>query len=91
MSGADEEIPALTAAERSRLTDAARQYLTGRYGEDAAAFRLEVRDQAGDGGSVVLWAVHPDDESGAAPGGGRSLELHLDPVTGQVSAEYGFQ
>jgi hypothetical protein len=89
MSGADEQIPDLTADERSRLTDAARQYLTGRYGDEAAAFRLEVRGQAG--GSVVLWAIHPDDEAGAAPGGGRSLELHLDRVTGQVRAEYGFQ
>lgn len=81
MSGADDP---------TRLTDAARAYLAARHG-DAAAYRLEIRDPGGGDRPAVVWAVHPDDERAPAPGGGRSLELHLDPVTGEVRSEYGFQ
>jgi hypothetical protein len=38
----------------------------------------------------VVWAVHADDEAGAAPGGGRSLELWVDRGSKKIVRELGF-
>lgn len=44
-----------------------------------------------EGKSVVFSVVHKDDEASVSPGGGKSIEVHVDTSTMEVSKELAFQ
>lgn len=44
-----------------------------------------------EGPSVVFTVVHKDDEASALPGGGKSIEVHVDAATMEVSKALAFQ
>jgi len=74
-----------------RIEEAAVRYLTETKKWKEGEFRIETRGFSEDGASVVLWAIHGEDELASAPGGGKSLELHIDLKQARVVAEYHFQ
>jgi hypothetical protein len=81
----------LTAAERAEIDAAATVYLGAGKKWRPAEYRLEHRGASPDGKYWIVVAVHADDEAGLSPGGGKSLELWIDPKTKMVMKELGFQ
>jgi hypothetical protein len=43
-----------------------------------------------EGATLVFWALHADD-SPAVPGGGKSVEVYVDPTSNRVVKELPFQ
>jgi len=68
----------------------AAQYLRERKGWGNDDFRLELKE-ATPSGEAVLWAIFLEDERHPVPGGGESVELHVDREAGRVTRELGFQ
>ena len=73
------------------IASAATDYLVGSKSWSPDEYRLEYRGLTGDGKLAIVHAIHADDERNPRPGGGRSLELRIDPVTHAIVRELGFQ
>jgi hypothetical protein len=71
--------------------DSVAAYLTRSKGWAPGDYRLEPGGVSADGSYDVVRAIHRLDEAGAQPGGGLSVELQLDRVTGEVRQELGLQ
>lgn len=81
----------ITDAERARLIDSARRYLRQHKAWRDDEFRVDIRALSDEGNDVVLWGIFLDDERHPAPGGGRSVELHADRSTAEITRELAFQ
>ncbi len=66
-------------------------YLARTKGWERGDYRLESRGLSADRCCEVVSVIHRLDESGAQPGGGRSMELYVDRVTHRIDREVGFQ
>ena len=73
------------------ITHVATEYLQKEKAWQPSDFRLEDHGVTSDGRFAVVYAIHADDERNPVPGGGRSLELHIDRATRTLIREYGFQ
>jgi hypothetical protein len=71
--------------EEKGLEAAVVEYMTRTRGWARSEYRIENR------GPGVVAVIHREDERGGHPGGGKSVELHLDPVTHRVEKEFGGQ
>jgi hypothetical protein len=81
----------INAQERSRLASAVQRYLQERKGWTEDQFRIEIRGVDPGRANVVVWGIFLDDERHPTPGGGQSVELHVDRGTGEIKTELGFQ
>jgi Holliday junction resolvase-like predicted endonuclease len=81
----------INAQEQSRLASAVQRYLQERKGWTEDQFRIEIRSIDPGGANIVVWGIFLEDERHPVPGGGQSVELHVDRRTGEVKAELGFQ
>ena len=61
------------------------EYIESTKGWSREDYRIESR------GPNTVAVIHREDERGAEPGAGRSLELGLDPVTHRLTREFGVQ
>ena len=77
--------------EEIRVAEAAAAYLGQKKQWKAGEFRLQPRGMTPDGRCAVLWAVYLEDERNPSPGGGKSLELHIDRAECRVVRELRFQ
>jgi hypothetical protein len=77
--------------ETSVHEDAVAQYIVRTKGWARGEYRLESRGPGADGLSDVVAVIYLEDESGRAPGGGRSVELYVDRASGRVGKEVGGQ
>ncbi|MDR3416441.1 MAG: hypothetical protein P4L83_09665 [Nevskia sp.] len=66
-------------------------YLARTRGWSPSDYRIEERGFSPDGCCIAMLVVHRLDESAAAPGGGRSLELYVDRVTRRIDRELSLQ
>ena len=66
-------------------------YLARTKGWERGDYRLESRGLSADRCCDVVSVIHRLDESGAQPGGGRSMELYVDRVTHRIDREVAFQ
>jgi outer membrane biogenesis lipoprotein LolB len=44
-----------------------------------------------EGAALVFWVLHSDDKTAKSPGGGKSIEVYVDPVKREVFKELAFQ
>jgi hypothetical protein len=79
------------AMERRRIDQAVADYLTRTKSWRPAEYRIEHRRLSDDGTHAIVWAVFLKDEVNPVPGGGQSLELHVDRKTRKIVKELGFQ
>lgn len=86
----DEEL-SLPAPERARVEKAAVAFLTDTQKWKRHEFRLEHQGVTDDYRCAVVWGVYLQDEINPMPGGGQSLELHIDRNDGQVVQVLRFQ
>lgn len=54
-------------------------------------FRIEKRGPTEDGRCEIIWGIFLEDEKNPVPGGGQSVELHVDLDEYRVVKELGFQ
>jgi len=66
-------------------------YLARTKGWASGDYRLEPGGVSADGGFDVVRVINNRDAAGAQPGGGLSVELHLDRTTHRIEQETGFQ
>jgi len=78
-------------ATREQVAAAARSYMTETRGWAPEEYRLEGYTLSEDGSEAVVTAISLADEQDPIPGGGSSVELHVDPNTSTVVQELGFQ
>lgn len=74
--------------------EAVLRQIVAKYISDNKNWRAEdyvVRRSRQDGDIVVFSVIHRDDETALVPGGGKSVELHVDVLTKKVARELGFQ
>lgn len=81
----------LDSAERSRAVASAELYLQQHKGWQRDQYRVEIERLEDHGERIVIRGVFLEDESHPVPGGGQSVELHVDRRTGEVRKELGFQ
>lgn len=79
------------AMERRRIDEAITDYLTRTKSWRPAEYRIEHKRLSDDGTQAIVWAVFLQGEINPVPGGGQSLELHVDRKTRKVVKELGFQ
>ena len=77
--------------DRARIEEAVHQYLIRFKFWRPGDFRLEPRGLTKGESHAVVWAVHREDETAVSPGGGKSVELHVDRKDYQVVRELRFQ
>jgi len=53
--------------------------------------RFEVTFNRKEGATLVFWVLYAGDKANQVPGGGESVEVHVDPVSNRVVKELGFQ
>jgi hypothetical protein len=56
---------------------------------ESGAFRIEFNRR--EDAALVFWVLHSDDNAARSPGGGRSIEVHVDPANGRILKELAFQ
>jgi hypothetical protein len=78
--------PASEGAERAVV-----QYIGRTKGWRRTDYRIERRGISADGRSEKIAVIFLQDERGAQPGGGRSIELCLDAASHRVTGETGWQ
>jgi hypothetical protein len=76
---------------RSRFEQTAMNYLASKKGWTPDTYRLEARGPSGDGKYEVIAAIARKDERATQPGAGESVDLYMDPSSGEVSKEVGGQ
>ena len=81
-------MPDLSNEEISQIADG---YLTQEKGWESAEYTLVPTDRKDDMGHLIVNARHRDDEAQVAPGGGKSVELHIDTTAKRVVRELHFQ
>jgi hypothetical protein len=81
----------LQEADTSRMEEAVHRYLALNKKWRRDDYRLEERGLTPDKQHAVFWAVFLQDETRPAPGGGKSLVLHVDPQRNAVVKELRFQ
>ena len=69
----------------------ARSYIAQEKGWSQTEYTIVQTDGKDDAGNFVVNARHKDDETLSVPGGGKSVELHIDPNTKRVVRELHFQ
>jgi hypothetical protein len=79
----------LTPNERVEITTLAGRYLMKQKGWALEQFRIEIKRI--DPMTIVLWCIFLDDERHPSPGGGQSVELHVDKSTFEIKRELHFQ
>jgi hypothetical protein len=89
--GATGLVRARIVAGAAPETDIVEEYLTRTKGWARGDYRLESRGVSADGRCDVVLVIHRLDESGAQPGGGRSVELYVDRVAHRIDKELGLQ
>ena len=77
--------------EQRRVEKAAEDYILRVKSWPPSEFRTELHGLSKDKTAAVVWAVHADDERNPAPGGGKSLALHVDRQSFKVVKELRFQ
>jgi hypothetical protein len=70
---------------------AAQAYIANTKGWESEEYRLEDYSLSEDGSEAVITATFLADEEDSIPGGGSSVELHVDPSSNDVVEELGFQ
>jgi hypothetical protein len=65
------------------------EYVRAKYGWEQDVFRVWFVRQ--EGPALAYWVLHQDDYKQAYPGGGKSVEVRVDPSIPRVIAEYHFQ
>ena len=81
----------LSPEEQRRVEKAAEDYILHKKSWQRSEFRTELHGLSKDKTAAVVWAVHSDDERSPKPGGGKSLELHVDRQSLKVIKELRFQ
>ena len=81
---------ALSPDEQRRIIKAAEDHILHK-GWQRSDFRIEPHGLSADKTAAVVWAVHSADERSPAPGGGKSLALHVDRQSLKVVKELRFQ
>ncbi len=66
-------------------------YLRTEHHWQPSEYRLEFKPERTVEGFVIVDAMHVDDQKASVPGGGKSLELYVDPARTVVVRELGFQ
>lgn len=77
--------------EVKQALGAAEEYLLRVKGWKPKEFRIDSQGLSSDGGELVVWGVFLEDETNPQPGKGRSVELHINLKTLEVSKELAFQ
>ena len=85
------DAEALSPEEQRRVNKAAEDHLLQKKSWQRSEFRLELHGLNKDRTAAVVWAIHSDDKRSPAPGGGKSLALHVDRKSLQVVKELRFQ
>ena len=83
--------PAMSEDESgvANMTEAVRSHIAATKQWPESDYSIEMK--RAEDGNYVFWAVHKDDLAATQPGGGKSVEVHIDPKTLQVALELGFQ
>ena len=81
-------MPDLTNEEIEQI---ANSYIAQEKGWSPAEYTIVHTNRRDEAGNYVVNARHRDDETRVAPGGGKSVELHLDGNTRRVVQELHFQ
>jgi hypothetical protein len=89
--GRSPQAAAPTPAVRRQVEAIAADYVTKQKKWDGKDYRVEHLGWKDSSGHWVVHVVHKDDEAAAGPGGGKSLELHIDLAGKRVSRELHFQ
>lgn len=64
-------------------------YITKTKGWSSNDYCIELNRQHDN--VLVFWVIHKEDETNISPGGGKSVEVHVDQVKMEVINELGFQ
>lgn len=83
--------PNIEVQEVDQVNIVVGQYLVSQKNWRPDQFRLEHRGFSADGHAIIVWAIFLEDQIHPVPGGGKSVELHLDRNTQRVVRELGFQ
>jgi hypothetical protein len=51
----------------------------------------EVEFNRKEGTTLVFWVIHSEDKTGSTLGKGKSIEVHVDPISNTVVKEFAFQ
>lgn len=81
----------LSPMEKRRIDDAAVDYLIRTKRWKRSEFRVELHGLSADEGCAIVWGVFLANEAQPIPGGGKSVELHVDRQSLTVIRELGFQ
>jgi len=77
------------ASARINWEDVSKNYISKNKSWSFDEYDLEYVGE--NNGSIIVLAKFKQDETMAYPGGGRSIEIHIDSKTGDVVGEFGFQ
>lgn len=72
-----------------RATAAVEEYIVKSKGWDKS--RFEVTFNREEGTALVFLVLHDDDKAKTIPGGGKSVEVYVDPLNDKVVKELAFQ
>ena len=57
---------------------------------EKGSFQVELNRK--EGTTLVFWVLHSDDRTASTTlGGGKSIEVHVDPISSRVLKEFAFQ
>ncbi len=75
-------------ANQSDFRELVAAHVRNSRGWEHNSYRIE--QQPNEGGKVVFWVLHSDDERSVAPGAGKSFIIYIDPSSKQLT-ELHFQ
>jgi hypothetical protein len=83
--------PPISTAMYSEFRPLVADYVRQKYGWSNDIYRIEFNRW--EGTVLAFWVIHRDDEKSPQvfTGGGKSIEVWVDPAKREVSAEYHFQ
>lgn len=81
----------LSDEQKQRLEAAATDYVLTEKKWQKDEFRIEVKGVKNGENYAVVWAIFLEDEKTPVPGGGKSIELHIDLSNYKVIQELWFQ
>lgn len=76
--------------DESQIDALLAQYLVEQNGWTAEQYRLEHKGSDPDG-NLSVWAVFLEDEIHPVPGGGKSVDIRIEPSTGRIVKVLGWQ
>jgi hypothetical protein len=76
---------------QEKLTLVAQDYIEKNKKWERSDFEIECELKKTSGGKYLVTVVHKDDLANPVPGGGKSIQLEVDPKTMAVTKELAFQ